>query len=58
MAWITEYQTWLTEDQSLNNAQMVVNHFVGTDWTAESLSALCGNMRHESSINPEMYEYG
>lgn len=58
MAWITEYQTWLTEEQSLNNAQMVVNHFVGTDWTAESLSALCGNMRHESSINPDMYEYG
>lgn len=58
MAWITEYQRWLSEDESLNNAQMVVNHFVGTDWTAESLSALCGNMRHESSINPDMYEYG
>ena len=57
MAWITEYQRWLSEDESLNNAQMVVNHFVGTDWTAESLAALCGNMRHESSINPDMYEY-
>ena len=56
--WISDYQRWLSESESLNNAQMVVNHFVGTDWTPEALSALCGNMRHESSINPDMYEYG
>lgn len=37
---------------------MVVNHFIGAGWTKESLSALCGNMRHESSLNPDMYEYG
>jgi hypothetical protein len=58
MPWITEYQRWLSEEESLNNAQMVVNHFANTDWTKESLSAMCGNMRHESSINPDMYEYG
>jgi hypothetical protein len=58
MPWIIDYQRWLSEAESLNNAQMVVNHFVGTDWTKEALSALCGNMRHESSINPDMYEYG
>lgn len=58
MPWIVQYQRWLSEEESLLNAQMVVNHFVGTDWTKESLSALCGNMRHESSINPDMYEYG
>lgn len=58
MPWITGYQQWLSESESLNNAQMVVNHFAGTDWTKEALSALCGNMRHESSINPDMYEYG
>jgi hypothetical protein len=56
--WITGYQVWLTEEESLNNAQMVVNHFANTDWTKESLSAMCGNMRHESSLNPDMYEYG
>ena len=56
--WIMDYRRWLTEDESLSNAQMVVNHFVGTDWSKESLSAMCGNMRHESSINPNMYEYG
>jgi LysM repeat protein len=58
MAWITAYQRWLSESESLNNAQMVANHFKGTDWTPEAIAALCGNMRHESSINPDMYEYG
>lgn len=58
MAWISEYQRWLSESESLNNAQMVADHFAGTDWTKEAISALCGNMRHESSINPDMYEYG
>src|SRR5690606_24617948 len=28
------------------------------DWSRHSISALIGNMRHESSINPNMYEYG
>lgn len=58
MSWIDGYQVWLSENQSLQNAQLVVNHFAGTDWSKESLSAMCGNMRHESSINPNMYEYG
>lgn len=58
MSWISEYQRWLSETESLNNAQMVANHFAGKGWTRESISALCGNMRHESSINPDMYEYG
>lgn len=58
MAWIDDYQRWLSEEESLHNAQLVVNHFAGTDWTRESLSAMLGNMRHESSINPNMYEYG
>lgn len=58
MSWNDGYRVWLTEEQSLQNAQLVVNHFAGTDWTRESISALCGNMRHESSINPDMYEYG
>lgn len=58
MAWNTGYRVWLTEAQSLENAQMVINHFAGTDWSGAALAALCGNMRHESSINPDMYEYG
>ena len=58
MAWVNEYQTWLTEEQSLQNAQMVVNFLNGKDWSKEAIAALIGNMRHESSINPNMYEYG
>ena len=58
MAWISEYQRWLSESESLKNAQLVANHLIKQGWTKESISALCGNMRHESSINPDMYEYG
>lgn len=58
MAWISSYQKWLSETESLQNAQMVANHFAGTDWTKNAISAMLGNMRHESSINPDMYEYG
>lgn len=58
MAWNEGFQVWLSEAQSLENAQLVANHFKGSDWTKESLSALVGNMRHESSVNPNMYEYG
>jgi LysM repeat protein len=58
LTWITEYRRWLSEAESLNNAQLVANFFKGTDWTPEAIAAMCGNMRHESSINPDMYEFG
>jgi hypothetical protein len=58
MEWITGFQRWLSEDESLHNAQLVANHFLTKGWTKNSICALCGNMRHESSINPDMYEYG
>jgi len=60
MAWINDYQVWLTPSQSLQNAQQVVNFLFTSekDWSKESISALIGNMNHESSINPNMYEYG
>lgn len=57
MTWITDYQRWLSEGESLTNAQNVINYFGGS-WSKQAISALCGNMRHESSINPDMYEYG
>lgn len=56
--WHDGFQVWLTEKQSLENAQMVANFLSGKGWTKTAISALCGNMRHESSINPQMYEYG
>lgn len=58
MEWITTEDTWLTESESLNNAQLVANHFLATGWTPQAISALCGNMRHESSINPNIWEFG
>ena len=58
MTWIDDFQRWLSESESLHNAQLVVNHFQGSDWTKNSLSAMLGNMRHESSVNPNMYEFG
>ena len=59
MSWHDGYRVWLTQSQSLANAQKVVDHLYGdTDWSREAICALVGNMRHESSINPDMYEYG
>jgi LysM repeat protein len=58
LTWITPNDTFLTNAQQMNNAQIVADHFAGTDWTKESLSALCGNMSHESSLNPDMHELG
>lgn len=60
MAWLNGYQKWLSESESLKNAQEVVNYLYTEqkDWSKESISALIGNMRHESSVNPNMYEYG
>ena len=58
MSWHNGYQVWLTEQQSLENAQLVANFLLGKGWTPESISATLGNMRHESSVNPNMYEYG
>src|SRR5699024_12471253 len=59
MVWHDDYRVWLTESQSLDNAQMIVDHLLGNSgWTREAICALVGNMRIESSINPNMYEYG
>ena len=57
MNWIDDEQRWLSEGESLQNAQNVIDYF-GGHWSKGAIAALCGNMRHESSINPNMYEYG
>lgn len=60
MVWINGFQDWLSDADSLKNAQKVVDYLYtsGSDWKKESISALIGNMKHESSINPNMYEFG
>jgi hypothetical protein len=60
MGWIAINDTFLSQNQMMNNAQLVVNHFINSPsgWVKESLSALIGNMCHESSLNPQMHELG
>jgi hypothetical protein len=55
--WIVKTDTPLNEDEQLNNAQLVANHFAAT-WAPEAICALCGNMSHESWINPDVWEFG
>jgi hypothetical protein len=60
MGWIAppDGNTYLNNSQKLNNAQLVANHFIATGWTSNSISALCGNMSGESTLNPNLYEQG
>lgn len=58
LQWIALVDTYLNESQMMNNAQLVLYHFAGTDWSKESLSAMVGNMSHESTLNPQLYEMG
>src|SRR5699024_9208658 len=57
MAWHNGDQVRLTEPQSLENGQLVGNCLLSKGRTPERRSATLGNMRHESSVNPNMYEY-
>lgn len=56
--WYGSYREYLTDSEKMHNAQLVADHFKGTDWTPEALAALCGNMSGESTLNPQMYEFG
>lgn len=58
LTWIAPVDKYLSTSQRMNNAQLVANHFKGTDWTREAIAALCGNMSHESTLNPNLYEQG
>jgi murein DD-endopeptidase MepM/ murein hydrolase activator NlpD len=60
MDWIapSDGNTYLNNNQKLNNAQLVANHFIATGWTPNAISALCGNMSGESTLNPNLYEQG
>jgi murein DD-endopeptidase MepM/ murein hydrolase activator NlpD len=60
MGWIApaDGNTYLNQSQKLNNAQLVANHFIATGWTPNAISALCGNMSGESTLNPNLYEQG
>lgn len=56
--WIAPYRVWLSEAESLHNAMLVAQFFLPRSWSTNAIAAMCGNMRVESSVNPDMYEYG
>lgn len=58
MAWINPYREYLTQADQLINAQKVADYFVNLGWSQHAISALIGNMSHESTLNPNMYEHG
>ena len=58
MAWITTEDTILSESESLQNAQLAMNLCSGWGWKKEAAAALCGNMRVESWVNPNIWEFG
>ena len=58
MAWKNPFQVWLSESESLQNAQLVANRMLKNGWSKNAICGVLGNMRHESSVNPNMYEYG
>lgn len=56
--WNSGYQVWLSETSALQNAQNIVTRGLKNGWNKVSICAICGNAYVESSINPNMYEYG
>lgn len=56
--WKNEFQEWLSESDALHNAQLGANRLIKKKWNKKSICAVLGNMRVESSVNPNMYEYG
>jgi hypothetical protein len=60
LTWVHPNDTFLTDTEKMNNAQIVANYFKAATggWVKEAIAALCGNMAHESSLNPDMHELG
>ena len=58
MSWHNEYRKVLTENQALENGQLIANFLIKKGWSKNAISALIGNMWVESYVNPNMYELG
>jgi LysM repeat protein len=56
LTWVDTADTSLSTADQLNNAQIIADFF--TTWTKEAISAMCGNMHVESSINPNRHQIG
>jgi hypothetical protein len=57
MGFISPDDKWLSYHYQMDNAQLVADFFINT-WSVNAICALLGNMSHESSINPCIWEYG
>lgn len=55
LEWISK-NNWLTQAEMENNALLVWAYFGSKGWTREAVSAMLGNMQHESNINPGIWE--
>lgn len=58
MSFICPKDKWLTQKEQLKNAQLVADYFLESGWSVNAICSLLGNMKHESSINPNIFEYG
>lgn len=53
--WISK-NAYLSQGEMENNALLVWSFFGSKGWTREAVSAMLGNMEHESTINPGIWE--
>ena len=54
--WISPETRSLTQAEMENNVGIIWNYLGSRGWTANAVSALCGNMQAESAINPGRWE--
>lgn len=48
---------WLTKEQQVDNGNFIMSYLINEKgWTKESAAAVVGNMVHESTLNPGLFE--
>lgn len=48
---------YLTEEETINNAEIVYSFFCGQhNWSLNAVSGMLGNMEHESGVNPGIWQ--
>lgn len=55
MAWI-EGNRFLSMAEMENNARIIWNYLGSKGWSINAVAGMLGNMQHESSINPKIWE--
>ena len=52
--WVSK-NTWLTQPEMENNAQLFYRYFINKGWTLQAISGALGNIQKESTINPGIW---